>query len=90
VRRAIDLGYVVGSASDRTVGFQQRMWDQQGIVVDFVGHKHHLADIMSRFDCDRHVHIGDTEVDQHYAKMAGVEFHFVDEVPESGTKGWIF
>jgi hypothetical protein len=90
VRLAKNLGYVVGSASDRTVSFQQRMWDEAEIEVDFVGHKHHLAEIISRFECDRHIHIGDTDVDRHYANLAGVEFHFVDAVPYAGTEGWIF
>jgi hypothetical protein len=90
VRRAIGLGYVVGSASDRTVGFQRRMWADHGIDVDFVGHKHRLSDIVKRFHCERHVHIGDTEVDRHYAELAGLEFHFADRLPRAGDEGWIF
>lgn len=90
VRRAKGLGYVVGSASDRTVGFQQRMWDEHGIAVDFVGHKHRLPEIMQRFECQRHVHIGDTEVDRHYAQLAGFEFHYADQMPVAGADGWIF
>jgi hypothetical protein len=90
VRRAKALGYVVGSASDRTVGFQRRMWADHGVEVDFVGHKHHLADIVAGFTCERLIHIGDTSVDEHYALLAGLEFVWVDKLPDAGADGWIF
>ena len=89
VRLAKARGHVIGSASDRTVAHQQRMWDDASIAVDFVGHKHHLNKIIGRFTCSRHVHIGDTETDRHYAVLAGLEFVHVDEVPQIGAPGWI-
>jgi hypothetical protein len=58
--------------------------------VDFVGHKHHLTDIVERFTCERLIHIGDTSVDEHYAKLAGLEFVWVDQLPADGEEGWIF
>jgi hypothetical protein len=91
VRRARELGYTIGSASDRTVAYQRKMWEENGIEVDFVGHKHHLEDIVSRFDdITRKVHIGDTEVDKHYSTKAGLEFVFAVDVPEPGTPDWIW
>lgn len=90
VRRSKELGYVIGSASDRTVGFQRSMWEAAGIEVDFVGHKHHLADIVREFDCTRLVHLGDTAVDEHYAVRAGLEFVHVDRLPAPGTPDWIW
>jgi hypothetical protein len=90
VRRAKEIGYVVGSASDRTLRDQRRIWRDHGIDVDFVSHKHHLDDIRGQFDCSRLVHIGDTHVDEHYATLAGFEFWFVDRLPVDGTSGWIF
>jgi hypothetical protein len=90
VRRAKDLGYLIGSASDRTLDEQRKMWDHHAITVDFVSHKHHLDAVRSRFDCTRLVHIGDTHVDERYAKMFGFEFWFVDRLPADGTEGWIF
>ena len=90
VHRARALGYVIGSASDRTRRDQQQLWDNNNIVVDFVSHKHHLHDVRARFDCTRIVHIGDTHVDQQYANLAGFEFHYVDVMPAAGTEGWIF
>ena len=90
VRRAKELGYVIGSASDRTLREQREMWARHEIVVDFVSHKHHLHDVRDRFECTRLVHIGDTHVDQQYANLAGFEFHFVDVLPLDGTPDWIF
>ncbi|MGD9793222.1 MAG: HAD family hydrolase [Acidimicrobiia bacterium] len=90
VRRAKDLGYVVGSASDRIRSDQANLWKAHEVEVDFVMHKHHLTELFERFSCTRHVHIGDTHVDEHYAKLAGFEFHYVTDVPAEGTAGWIF
>jgi hypothetical protein len=90
VAEAKRRGHVIGSASDRTVAEQRRMWEQAGIVVDFVGHKHHLTELTSPFGCTRLVHIGDTFVDEHYARLAGFEFWHVDSLPEPNTPGWVY
>ena len=37
VRRTRDLGYTIGSASDRTRRDQEDLWATNGIAVDFVG-----------------------------------------------------
>jgi hypothetical protein len=89
VRLAIERGMVVGSASDRTVSYQRKMWEAVGVTVHFVGHKHHLADLIRPFECARRVHIGDTDADRHYAKLAGLEFCHVDQLPAVGAAGWI-
>ena len=61
VRRAVALGYVVGSASDRVVSFQRTLWQTHRIEMHFIGHKHHLHSIRSRYpDLTRYIHIGDT------------------------------
>ena len=67
---ALGLGYVVGSASDRTLRHQAQMWERRGIEPDFVSHKHTLDQVAARFPALRRVHIGDTEVDAHYARLA--------------------
>jgi hypothetical protein len=83
-------GYVIGSASDRTVREQNRMWERNDIVPDFVGHKHHLDRVAARFPGARMIHLGDTQVDEHFAQLAGFEFFHVDDLPEAGSEGWIF
>ena len=90
VREAKARGYVIGSASDRTVAFQRRMWEDNGVEVDFVCHKHHLSDVIVKWELTRLLHIGDTTVDEHYAKLAGLEFFFADAVPAAGSDGWVF
>jgi len=91
VRRAKARGYVVGSASDRVVSDQRRLWAEHGIPMDFVGHKHRLDEVKARFDgITRWIHIGDTEVDRHYATLHGFEFFWPHPLPEDGAEGWIF
>ena len=80
-------GCVIGSASDRPRSNQQELWDRHGVDVHFVGGKHHLPDVRERFDADRYVHIGDTDVDEHFARQAGFEFIWVDRLHEA-TGPW--
>ena len=91
VRAAKRLGYIVGSASDRVISDQRRLWKLHEIEMDFVSHKHHLDQIKRRFkSVTRHIHIGDTHVDRHFAEMHGFEFYFPDGLPPDGSEGWIF
>ena len=80
--RAMSLGYVVGSASDRTLRDQANVWARRGIEPDFVSHKHTLEEIALRFPAARRVHVGDTEVDRYYARLAGFEFIMAPSVTE--------
>src|SRR5690606_20995354 len=90
VRRAHSLGYVIGSASDRTVGFQRSMWSDHGIEVHFTGGKHVLHEVRDKWERHRRIHIGDTEIDRHFAVLADFEFVHVAEMPAPGAKGWVF
>jgi hypothetical protein len=89
-RLAITLGYTIGSASDRTLGEQSRLWQRHDIAAAFVSHKHTLTAITVQFPAGRRVHIGDTALDAHYARLAGFEFVDVNAIPAAGTPGWIF
>ncbi|MSQ26157.1 MAG: HAD family hydrolase [Dehalococcoidia bacterium] len=90
VRRAKELGYLIGSASDRPIGNQEELWRTHGITVDFVSLKHHLPQIKDRFPATRYLHIGDTWMDQHFAKLAGFQFLYVHEVPGDEPGSWVF
>ena len=91
VRQAKTLGYIVGSASDRVRSDQMSLWTTHAIEMDFVGHKHMLDEVRERFDeATRFIHIGDTDVDRHYAKIHGFEFYLPDGLPPDGSEGWIF
>ncbi len=74
VRAVLAAGHVVGSASDRTVADQSALWAAHALEVAFVGGKHHLHEVRDRFPAARYVHLGDTDVDAHYARLAGFEF----------------
>ena len=78
VRRALALGYIVGSCSDRTISQQQRMWQEHGIPVAFTVLKHHLDRVRTQFSAEQYYHIGDTNVDRHYAQRAGFSFLYPD------------
>ena len=78
VRRAQQLGYLIGSCSDRPISYQQAMWERVAIVADFTALKHRLDDVKSRFPAAAYYHIGDTEVDQFFATAAGFQFLSVD------------
>jgi hypothetical protein len=75
VRQAKNLGYLIGSCSDRTISFQRQLWEQHQITVDFTVLKHQLADVKARFQAEVYYHIGDTDMDHFYATRAG--FHFL-------------
>jgi hypothetical protein len=74
VRQAKNLGYVIGSCSDRTISFQQKLWYQHEISVDFTVLKHQLADVKARFHAEVYYHIGDTDMDHFFANKAGFRF----------------
>ena len=75
VRAVQKQGYIVGSCSDRPVSYQQRLWHDYDLVVDFTVLKQNLDDVKARFNADTYVHIGDSEADEFFAGKAG--FHFI-------------
>ena len=79
VRRARELGFLIGSCSDRPVAVQERLWSTLGLVMDFVVIKHQLPDVMARFEAKAYYHIGDRELDQQLAGQAGFGFFWPDE-----------
>lgn len=83
VRRAKEWGYIIGSCSDRPVPDQRSMWEKHGIEVEFTVLKHMLDGVRSKFEADVYYHIGDTDLDMHYAGLAGFRFLQVqDMAPE--------
>ncbi len=74
VRRAQEMGYIIGSASDKPVPVQQQIWERHGIVVEFTVHKQNLDQVRARFEAESYQHIGDTNIDEHYAVLHGFEY----------------
>ncbi|RPI41703.1 MAG: hypothetical protein EHM59_19550 [Betaproteobacteria bacterium] len=78
VRRALELGYIIGSCSDRTVSHQQRMWTEHGIAVAFTVLKHQLDRVRAEISAEQYYHIGDTNIDRYYAERAGFAYFYPD------------
>ncbi len=79
VRQALELGYIVGSCSDRPVSHQQRMWLEHGISVSFTVLKHQLDRVRAEFSAEHYYHIGDTNMDRHYAERNGFAYFYPDD-----------
>ena len=80
VRHAQRLGYVIGSCSDRPISFQTALWERLQIAPDFTVLKHRLGDLKARFAAAAYYHIGDTDIDEHFALIAGFRFLRADAV----------
>jgi len=89
VRRAKELGFVVGSCSDRTIGEQTRLWGEADMEVDFMVLKHRLDGLKERFQVARYLHVGDTDTDLWVASRAGFEFLWIHQVPKDGSHDWL-
>ena len=74
VRRAKKRGYLIGSCSDRPIGYQQSLWQRLRIAADFTVLKHRLGDLRDRFPAAAYYHIGDTDTDALFAAEAGFRF----------------
>ena len=80
VRKVKELGFIVGSASDRTLADQSEVWRDAGIDIEFVSLKHRLAEVKEQFQAARYVHVGDTPADKRLAEQAGFDFVFSSTV----------
>jgi hypothetical protein len=81
VRTARRLGYLVGTCSDRPVAHQRQLWQLRlDLNPDFTVLKHRLAEVKSAFTAAVYYHIGDTDVDEHFAGLAGFRFLRADAI----------
>ena len=74
VRAAQQRGYLVGTCSDRPLAHQRRLWAQCELIPAFTVLKHRLAELKASFWATAYYHIGDTDVDAHFAGLAGFRF----------------
>jgi hypothetical protein len=77
VRRAQEMGYIIGSCSDIPVSQQRAMWEQYGIQVDFAVPKQHLGQLRSQFEAEEYFLISPRDTGD-YAARAGFVFLQVD------------
>ncbi|MGH7334494.1 MAG: HAD family hydrolase [Candidatus Rokuibacteriota bacterium] len=74
VRQTQQLGYLIGSCSDRPLGYQRQLWQDLEITADFTVLKHRLIEVKALFSAETYYHIGDTELDDAVAAGAGFRF----------------
>lgn len=74
VKLAKAQGHLVGSASDRPLAEQRRVWKATGIDLDFVILKHWMLQLKSDFQADEYWHVGDGQMDELFAAQAGFTF----------------
>lgn len=80
VLHARQQGCLIGSASDRTLREQGDVWAALGIEPDFISRKHQLAEVRENLSWSSLFHIGDTHIDEHFAKLAGFAFIHVTDL----------
>ena len=60
-----------------------KIWERHGIPVQFAVHKQNLDQVRVLFEAETYQHIGDTNIDEHYAVMHGFQYldvaHPLDE-----------
>ena len=78
VRAAQRGGNLIGSCSDRPLSYQRQIWQRLNVQVDFTALKDRLHEVKSQFPADAYIHVGDTDVDEHFAGIAGFRFIRVD------------
>jgi hypothetical protein len=74
VQAARQRGYLVGTCSDRPLAHQRRLWERLALNPDFTVLKHRLAEVRAAFTATAYYHVGDTDVDEHFAGLAGFRF----------------
>ena len=79
VRDFKELGFVIGSCSDRPISHQDRLWEEHSIDADFTVLKQNLDDVKARFSVDVYYHVGDTEMDRYFADRSGFRFILADD-----------
>ncbi|MET0276088.1 MAG: HAD family hydrolase [Acidimicrobiia bacterium] len=79
-RELVERGYIVGVASDWPRSAQQPLWSTHGLEPRFVGGKHRLHEVRAQFDADHYIHVGDTDIDERYARQAGFAFIHVNDL----------
>jgi len=89
VRKAKNLGFLIGSCSDRFPSAQRTLWAANNVEIDFVSPKHMLKEVKARFEAERYLHIGDRELDRQVAEQAGFEFLYVDDATSEPWLDWI-
>ena len=86
VRRAHELGFLVGSCSDRPLSSQRAIWERLDITPAFIASKHQLGNVRSQVVADAYYHMGDRDTDLQIAEEHGFGFWWAHEAV---TEPWL-
>lgn len=82
VRRAREMGCIIGTGSDRPVSAQEELWQRNNMKVDFVSLKHKLGELKAVFQAEVYIHTGDGALDRQFAREAGFDFILMNAAAE--------
>ena len=82
VKQVQEQGHLVGSASDRPLADQKRLWEENGVALDFIILKHWMEELREKFKVDEYWHVGDSQMDQVFAAQGGFTFFWAESFPE--------
>ncbi|MDE2861401.1 MAG: hypothetical protein OYI31_05215 [Chloroflexota bacterium] len=85
VRRARELGFIIGSCSDIPVSQQQAMWERHSIPVDFTVLKHRLDELKPQFQADECYLVSPRDTGD-YSRIYGFVFLPVFDI---GNQPWM-
>jgi phosphoglycolate phosphatase-like HAD superfamily hydrolase len=89
VKRAQEMGFIIGSCSDRSATSQKTVWDKNSVEPSFTALKHMLDNVKEQIPADRYLHIGDRDLDQQFAQQAGFEFLWTHEALDEPWLAWL-
>lgn len=81
VKRAKEMGYIVGSCSDIPVPMQKAMWEKHGLEVDFTVLKHRLGELRNEFEADEYYLVSTRDTGD-YSAAEGFVFLAVAEITD--------
>ncbi|MDA1096296.1 MAG: HAD family hydrolase [Chloroflexi bacterium] len=82
VRRAHELGFIVGSCSDRPLSSQRGIWGKIEITPAFILAKHQLGRVRASVEADSYYHMGDRDTDFQIAQEHDFGFWWTHEAIE--------
>jgi hypothetical protein len=88
IHRLRARGFIIGTCSDRTPQEQRSIWEKLGLTPDFVARKTELPLVRTQFLAPLYVHVGDTIVDQSFARQAQFDFWWPWDFEQTNPEDW--
>ncbi len=82
VRKAHEVGFIIGSCSDKPLSVQRKIWEDMELTPAFVSAKHQLGKVKRENPADAYYHMGDRDTDYLAAKDNNFGFWWAHEAAE--------